>query len=250
MTRNQSDAAPEGGNGKDTPAAAGGASLSAKGVADYLRRNPDFLVRRPELLDALRPPARDCGDGVLDLQQFMVERLRHDLAEMVAARDTLVATGRGNLTAQARVHKAVLALLDARSFEHFIETLTTDVAVILDLDAITIGVEQTKDNGTRTQVAGVCRLEPNMVDSLLGPRQAIVLRAGIAGDPAIFGAAAGLVHSDALIRLSISPATPAALLALGSRNAEHFQPGQSTELMCFLARVMEISIRGWLNLPG
>jgi hypothetical protein len=250
MTRNQSDAAPEDGTGTDAPEAAGDDSLSAKGVADFLRRHPDFLVRRPEILDALSPPARVCGDGVIDLQQFMVERLRQDLAEMAAARDTLVTTGRGNLTAQARVHKAVLALLDARSFEHFIETLTTDVAVVLDLDAITIGVEQTAENGTRTHVAGVCRLEPNMVDCLLGPRQAIVLRSDIAGDPGIFGAAAGLVHSDALIRLSISPATPAALLALGSRDVEHFQPGQGTELLCFLARVVEISIRGWLNLPG
>lgn len=250
MTRNQSDAAPEGGNGKDAPASAGGAPLSAKGVADYLRRHPDFLALRPELLDALSPPARDCGDGVADLQQFMVARLRNELAEMAAARDTLVATGRGNLTAQARIHKAILALLDARTFEHFIETLTTDVAVILDVDAITIGVEQTKDNGAHAHVAGVCRLEPNMVDCLLGPRQAIVLRTDIVGDPAIFGAAAGLVQSDALIRLSISGATPAALLALGARDAEHFRPGQGTELLNFLARVVEISIRGWLNLPG
>ena len=66
----------------------------------------------------------------------------------------------------------------------------------------------------------------------------------------LFGAAAGLVRSEALIRLSIGDATPEALLALGSRDAEHFQEGQGTELLGFLARVVEGSIRGWLNLPA
>ncbi len=250
MTRNQRDAAPNGGAGKAPLGATESEALTANGVADFLRRHPDFLARHPDLLDVLTPPARDRGDGVLDLQQFMVERLRGELSEMAAARDALVTTGRGNLSAQARVHKAILALLAARSFEHFIETLTTDVAVILDLDIVTIGVEQTKDNGSRPHTAGVCRLEPNMVDCLLGPRQAIALRADIAGDVAIFGAAAGLVRSEALIRLSVSEATPVALLALGSRDAEHFQEGQGTELLAFLARVVECSIRGWLNLPA
>jgi len=248
MTRNQQDAAPEGAAGK-TPATEN-ETLTGNGVADFLRQHPDFLARHPDLLDVLTPPARDHGDDVLDLQQFMVERLRAELAEMSAARDALVTTGRGNLSAQARVHKAILTLLAARNFEHFIETLTTDVAVILDIDAITIGVEQTTDNGSRTHNAGVCRLEPDMVDSLLGARKAIALHADIVGDAAVFGAAAGLVRSEALIRLSIGDTTPEALLALGSRDAEHFQEGQGTELLGFLARVVEGSIRGWLNLPA
>ena len=250
MTRNQQDAAPEGGTGKRPAAATENGLPTANGVAEFLRRNPDFLARQPELLDVLIPPARQRGDGVVDLQQFMVERLRNDLVEMAAARDALVTTGRGNLSAQARVHKSILTLLAARTFEHFIETLTTDVAVILDLDVITIGVEQTRDNASHAPTPGVCRLEPNMVDCLIGARQGIALRANAAGDPAVFGAGAGLVRSAALIRLSISEATPVALLALGSREPGHFQPGQGTELLCFLARVVENSIRGWLNLPA
>ena len=249
MSRTPQDAAPRRGNGKRLANGGGQAAVSATQVADYLRANPDFLRDNPDLLDVLTPPARSCGDGVADLQQFLVEKLRGDVADMAAARDSLVATGRNNLAAQARVHKAALALLAAGSFEHFIESLTTDLAIILDLDVVVIGVERTADSPTRTDCAGVARLAPNMVDRLLGPGQNIALRADIEGDPTVFGAGAGLVHSDALIRLSIGRTTPAALLAFGSREAEHFQPGQGTELLNFLARVVEISIRGWLNLP-
>lgn len=249
MSQNPQDAAPRRGNGKRLANGGGQATVSAAQVAAYLRAHPDFLRDSPELLDALTPPVRSCGDGVADLQRFLVEKLRRDVADLTAARDALVTAGRGNLAVQARVHKAALVLLAARNFEHFIETLTTDLAIILDLDVVVVGVEQNADSAARPDCAGVVRLAPDMVDRLLGPGQNIVLRADIAGDPRVYGGGAGLVQSDALIRLSIGRSAPAAVLAFGTRQAGHFQPGQGTELLSFLARVVEISIRGWLNLP-
>ena len=69
-------------------------------------------------------------------------------------------------------------------------------------------------------------------------------------DPEIFGAGAGLVHSEALLRLDIGGKAPDALLALGSRCDGAFDDGQGTELLGFLARVLEICFRGWLNLAS
>lgn len=249
MTRNRSDAAPKGDPGKESAGKRPSAMPDAGQVAAYLRAHPGFLVDHPDLLDVLDPPACNGGNGVVDLGRAMVERLRKDVAEMAAARDAVVETGRSNLMAQARVHEAVLTLLAARSFEHFIETLATDLAIILDLDVVMVGVERNADEITRTQTPGVTRLEPQMVDRLMSDGQGITLRGSAAGDPAIFGAGAGLVASYALLRLSISSATPPAMLALGSRQPDHFHAGQGTELLLFLARVVENCVRGWLNLP-
>ncbi len=249
MTQNRRDAAPESaGRKRAVEGTAAGEPVSAAQVADYLRRHPDFFGRNPDLLAEIQPAARDCGEGVVDLQQYIVEHLRAEVSGLAAARDALVVAGRNNLSAQARVHKAILALLAAKSFEHFIETLTTDLAVILDLDVVTIGVEQNGSDSARAQTAGIFRLERGTVDRLIGPDQAIALRETVDGDPAIFGPGAGLIASDALLRLSISGTTPTALLALGSRQADQFHPGQGTELLAFLVRVVESCIRGWLDL--
>ena len=249
MTQNRRDAAPESaGRKRAVEGTAAGEPVSAAQVADYLRRHPDFFGQNPDLLEEMQPSARDCGEGIVDLRQYIVERLRAELTGLAAARDALVVTGRSNLSAQARVHKAILALLAAKSFEHFIETLTTDLAVILDLDVVTIGVEQNGSDSARAQTAGVICLEQGTVDRLIGPDQAIALRETVEGDPAVFGPGAGLIASDALLRLSISGTTPTALLALGSRQADQFHPGQGTELLAFLARVVESCIRGWLDL--
>ena len=65
--------------------------VSADQVAGYLRHHPDFLGDYPELLDVLTPPKRDRGEGVVDLQQFMVERLRREIADLTLLRDDMVA---------------------------------------------------------------------------------------------------------------------------------------------------------------
>ncbi len=249
MTQNQRDAAPRGANGKRLVEGAVTEPTSAPRVADYLRAHPDFLHQYPDLLEILEPPAPAPDNGVVDLQRYLVERLRLDLAEVTTARDELIATGRGNLAAQARVHKASLVLLGATSFEQFMEILTTDLALILDLDVVTIGVEQSGDNFSRARSPGVFQLEPNTIDRLIGAGRNLALQARVIGDPAIFGAGAGLVSSMALIRLSVSGTAPGALLALGARQPDQFQPGQGTELLVFLGRVVESCIRGWLNLP-
>jgi len=249
MARNQSDAAPEGAAGKGKGGGAGG-DPSAAQVAGFLRRNPDFLAENPELLEVLAAPARAHGDGVLDLQSFMVERLRNEVGGMREARDALVRSGRSNLAAQCRVHEAVLALLATKSFEHLIETVTTDLPILLNLDVVSLCVEQSGRDLPPVRLGGLCQLQPDSVDAMVGPGRKVMLRGEIEGDPAIFGAAAGLVASQALIRLDISSVTPPAVLALGSRQADQFHSGQGTELLVFLAAALEHCIRAWLDLPA
>jgi uncharacterized protein YigA (DUF484 family) len=65
----------------------------------------------------------------------------------------------------------------------------------------------------------------------------------------IFGPAADLVKSEALLRLHPSSHTPTGIIAIGSRTEGTFDPGQGTELLAFLARVVELCIRTWLGLP-
>lgn len=240
MPRKPEDAAPS--------AAPAAGRVTAAQVIDYLRRHPDFLMRHAELLDGQHPPARRKGPGVLDLQQVMVERLRRDVARLRTEQDDLLANSRDNLSTQERVHRAALALLAARSFEHLIETVMTDLAVVLDVDVVSLCVEASEGRKRRS-VEGVQLLPAGMVGELLGNGRDTLLRDDVEGDPRIFGAAAGLVRSDALLRVMASPAAPPGLLAFGTRHPGYFNPGQGTELLSFLAHVLEHAIRTWLDLP-
>ena len=141
---------------------------------------------------------------------------------------------------------AVLALLAANSFEQLIQTVTTDFAILLDIDVVTLCIESS--NGfARAPLPGLLLLEPGDVEALLGPTRDALLEDEVAGDAAIFGAGAGLVQSEALLRLNVANAPPG-LLALGTRRAGKFKPGQGTELLCFLAQTLGVTISQWLDL--
>jgi uncharacterized protein len=57
------------------------------------------------------------------------------------------------------------------------------------------------------------------------------------------------VRSEALLRMHPSIHCPTGVLAIGSRAEGTFDPGQGTELLAFLGRVVELCIRTWLGLP-
>jgi uncharacterized protein len=215
-------------------------------IVAYLRDHPDFLDDHPGALALLRPPAREVGDGVLDFQHFLLERQRRDLAQLADEHKALLATTRGNLASQARIHKSVLAILAAPSFEQLFQTVTTDMAVLLDVDAVTIAVESGA-TGPRPIIHGVHLLPPGTVDDLLGAERPAFFSAGIVGDPVLFGSAAGLVRSQALLRLTFGKANPAGLLCIGTRKPGRFHPGLGTELLGFLARSLSITIAQWLK---
>lgn len=241
---------------KDTTLKSGGtrSRVTAQQVIEYLRRHPDFLLRNAALLDSQVAPARhlgvEQGDRVLDLQHFMVERLRRDIARLRADQDDLLANSRDNLSTQDRVHRAVLALLAAESFEKLIEAVTTDLAVWLDVDVATLCVEAVDETLPRTCIEGVQILAQGTIAELMAPNREVVLRDDVQGDPEVFGEAAALVRSDALIRLDFGEDKPLGLLAFGTRHPGYFNPGQGTELLSFLARILEHCVRTWLKDAG
>jgi uncharacterized protein YigA (DUF484 family) len=230
-------------------AAAPAARVTAAQVVEYLRRHPTFLMRHPELLDGQSVPGRRSGEGVVDLQQFMVERLRRDLTRLRGLQDELLANSRDNLSTQDRIHKATLALLGAESFEQLIEIVTTDLAVLLDVDVVVLCVEATGNEMPRS-IEGVQLLPAGTVDGLLGPGRDVLLRDESDGDEIVYGPASGLIRSDALLRLDLERNVPPGLLGFGTRHPGYFNIGQGTELLTFLAHVLEHCLRQWLGLKG
>ncbi len=216
-------------------------------VADYLRRHPDFLLDRRDLIEALTPPSHHRGDGVVDLQRFMLESMRAELASLRSREDHLLDAAEERDVSQSRVREAALALLDARSFEHLIRTVNERVAELLDVEAIRLCIETSDRIPGPPGKAGVVVIEPGTIDKWMRRADDIVLVAGAPGRRAIFGAGAGEVRSYALLRLGFGAKAPGGLLALGASDADGFHPRQGTELLAFLARVLEHCVRRWLT---
>ncbi len=222
----------------------------AEQVAAFLRRHPNFLNERPDVLEAMTPPVvQHSGENVVDMQRFMIEKLRRDMHSLRHHQDNLVDATRTNMSSQERIHAAVLAMLEARTFDHLLEIVTQDFIGTLDVDFITLCFEAADPTTHPGNIKGLRILPLGMVEEMVGEGRTILLRAEVNGDTRLFGKQSNQIRSEALVRLRVSQDGPAGLLALASRADRRFYPGQGTELLGFLAEATGRCVRAWLDLP-
>lgn len=225
--------------------------ISDSDILAYLEDNPDFLKRNPGAAELL-VPAKDRSKGrkVADFQYYLVEKARKDKEDLAKQSQDIIETARSNMHNQNRIHGAVLKLLEAESFEDFIQTITMDLTAILNVDLSCLVVESNGGHDiAHMHVSGIRVVPEGTLDMWMGDKEA-VLESDMYGLEEIYGGGAGLVRSQALLRIDISKNTPPAMLAFGAREPEMFSPGQGVELIGFLARIIERSMRQWLCQPA
>ncbi|MSO91901.1 MAG: DUF484 family protein [Rhodospirillales bacterium] len=213
-------------------------ALSPEQVADYLLRNPDFFIRNTEVLVAMQAPKRWSGDGVIDMQKVLLDRQQGAIDDLRACAEQVIETSRGNMSVQTRTHAAVLALLAVNSIDRLAQVVTDDLPLLLDVDMVTLGFERDQPTAVPINAMYIRPLAAGTVDRVLGFDRNVLLVRDMTDDGTVFDAAAGLIRSAAMARLRPSRSMPMGLLALGSRGTI-FHPGQGTELLGFLARVVE-----------
>jgi uncharacterized protein YigA (DUF484 family) len=225
------------------------ALLDEEHVAAYLRAHPDFLVRHTDLLLTLSPPSRwSEDDGILDMQVFMIDRQRDELDRIRGAAEHLIHTSRSNMSTQTRTHKAVLSILVAEGMAQLVQAIGEDLPALLDVDIATLCFEPPARAVEELAVPGIVTLPGGMVAKLMGGLDRdCALTEEMPGDPMLFADAATLVQSSAVVRLTAGGRSPEGVMALGSRHGRTFHSGQGTELITFLARVVEGCVRRWVG---
>ena len=221
--------------------------VSPEAVEAYLERNPGFLNDRPALLQTLVPPEFDHGSGVVDMQMFMLDRLRQQLERAQQREKSLLSAVEANARIQRRVYRGVHALLSAQSFEELIRCIVDDLPGLFDVARVALCIETGKPLPDGAERAGLVVLRPGTINRFGDVHQLVLLLANTRGDRTIFGDSAAKIHSMAHLRLDFGSRGPRGLLALGASEPDAFEPSQSTDLLAFFARVLERCVQRWLN---
>ncbi len=229
---------------KDSP------TMTPDDVLNFLRDNPDFAQEHPEAIELMLPEKKRPKKGdVADFQAYMIERLKADKEHIATTTQELVENSRANMSNQQRVYAAVLRMLETNNFDDFIQSITMDLAPMLDVDVAVLVVEADGNAIPHIQTSGIRIIPEGTSDQWMAGKD-VLLQDNISGIEAIYGGGATLVRSQILLRIGISMDTPPALLAFGSRNPDMFHEGQATDQILFLARVIERCFRTWLHLPA
>jgi hypothetical protein len=215
-------------------------------VIAYLRRHPRVLLNNPDLLAAISPERTfETESVVVDMQRFVVERLRRQVDDLRHSSDRLLSTTRSNMSLIERTLESGLALLYARDFAELAQILHDELPLHLGVDAVTIAFET---DTVPADGGNVIRALPEgAIAQIMGDKPSAI-RCEVQGEAALYGASAGLVRSDALIRLDVGEGLPIGVFAVGCRAPGYFSPDQGTELIAFLGHVTRYAVGRWWTL--
>ena len=213
------------------------APLEPAAVRRFLSDNPDFLRDDDGLLDELG--LKIAAGNVVDFGPAVMARVHAAHQREANQRQQVEETARANFSAQAQTHGAVVDLLDSRNHSDLARRVDDLARNRFGLAAGVVALE------TERPPAGWRMLVEGQVDMILGGQQRLA-RMGFAPTAlGLFGERAEEIKSMAMVRMAMWEPSRQALLAFGSTDELGFTEDMGTELVAFLARVVERTAERW-----
>jgi uncharacterized protein len=219
---------------------------------------PDRVLEDRDVMNALvGANERAMGSNIVDLRGLAMQRLENKLDRLEDTHRSVIAAAYENLAGTNQVHRAILQLLDAPTFEAALTALATDVAQTLRVDTVRLVLETVQEDGEEDpalkRLGEIMQIGPRgfVTQYLtngrdLAPRP-VLLRPTTALAATVYGTRAADIRSEALMRLDFGKGRLPALLAFGSEDRNMFKTTHGTDLLAFFAGVFERLMRQWLR---
>lgn len=203
-------------------------------VAAFLRADPEFFLRHPELLGELEVP-HDTG-GAVSLVERKLKLMNEEIARLKARHRHMVQVAEANAALHARVYALALELVEAPALDALFDVLSDGLTDDFNADAVTVWLDLA--DGTALP-ATAARLAVVLDDT--DPRH------GLLGDWVSAGAQCGRLTVEELgalfpgaevgsaVVLPFDAPRCRGVVAIGSRDAARFATQLATDALEFLA---------------
>jgi uncharacterized protein YigA (DUF484 family) len=203
-------------------------------VAKHLRKNPDFLISNPEILEIIQ--LHHASGPAVSLIERQVEHLRKQNQTMSQKLNQLVHMAEENQLLMSRLHQLTLELMVMNSlggfFDHLSQALMTEFSA--DILNITLFERKIKASAS-TRIFQLKRNDEELqqFDDQLQKGETVCGRLSSNKLNFLFGNRAQWVQSTALVPLGDD-----GMLAIGSSDQARFYPGMGTLFLDLLANVV------------
>ncbi len=225
-------------------------------LRDKIISEPEAILEDREVMRALiAANERSMGGNIVDLRGIAMERLEQRLDRLEDTHRHVIAAAYENLAGTNQIHRAVLKMLDPTEFEGFLQNLGSEIAQILQIDALRLVLESAvsgEDPVVRRLGEVLTVAEQGFILGYLTrgrniPVRQVTLRQVQPDSAVIYGEAADWIRSEAVLLLDLGSGRLPGMLALGSEDPHQFKPNQGTDLLSFFGGVFERAMRRWLS---
>lgn len=224
------------------PKETGAAKLNERELVAYLKAHPDFLARHPDLLESIELKHR--AGSAVSLIEKQVEMLRAKNQRLEDRLERLLEAARDNERRQDHVHRLARTLIRAPSLASVAAGLVKCMREDFDIDESLIGISAS--HYKRHDIDGVVPVENEgkLARAFENFFRTRLIECGpIAPEKAklLFPKATQPILSAAIVPLEKEKAL--GFVALGSREAERFQPRQGRMFLELTAELLAAAIR-------
>ena len=229
-------------------------------ITTWLRDNPDFFNRHPDLL----PAAISASGKVLSLEAGHLDQLRRNNDLLRKNIDGMMARVRRNEEIFRQFHATQMSMISANTPEQLLHEVTEVAERQFNVFRITVAVSN-QEEGLTALLAPLTGQEESRVVGI--DHEALLRVFGRSDDPVVrigregnhrrilFGEAADNIRSEVLIPLHAQTGSDAAesrlvgSLNLGGDSMSRFLPSDATDLLCDMADVFALSLLRFLDSP-
>lgn len=222
-------------------------AASAQDWRDRVLTDPEMILEDRDVMRALfAANERRMGTNIVDMRGVAMERLEARLDRLENTHRSVIAAAYENLAGTHQIHRCVLEMLEAEDLAALLDLLVGTVADIVRVDLVRLVLE-TVDPGAPPHHA-IAAVAAGFVEDYVTagrdvPARQVTLRECAPAALQVFGADAGRIGSEALLRLELGEGRLGAMLAFGSADPMQFRANQGTELLAFFAAAFERMLR-------
>ena len=223
-------------------------TINTKAVEEFLENNISFFNSRLDLLSKLIPnhnfQSSDSGPKIIDFQFYVIEELRKNNNRLRNNITDITNITKHNLEVQNQIQQSIIALLEAQSLEDLIKIITNKLPLLLGITSSLLlfwsGDKEVKAKLSKDFVIAPKKLVQTIKSNV------VTLRKNLDdSNKKLYNS--NKINSDALLKLPLEDKKGFIILLLGSNTDNYFNDHQATDLLAFLALILQVCFKKHLH---
>ena len=208
-------------------------------VINFLKKNKNFFIKNPELINELNFPIKDKSqDKIIDLGAYRYKRISRENINLQNQITEILLAGKSHIISQKRILKSSIRILNTKSLIKLIDVIISDLKIILGCKSVNCfftNRELTNNNSSL--------IDTKIANSYFRDGKKTYLNQNPKGILIFFPNLSRTIKSYILLKVEISKGS--LIIAMGSNSTTKFTSDQKVDLIEYLNKIIEIKVKNF-----
>ena len=205
-------------------------------VINFLKKNKDFFINYPELLDDLNFATHLTGSNkVFDLNAYRSRKLKDDYNKIKKQITEILKAGTSHIISQNRILKTSLKILNTKSLSKLFDVFIDDLKNLLNCDEVNCFFTSNK-----IKHKSINQIDIELATSYFTDKPQTYLNQNPKGIPLFFPNKSKTIKSYILLKIIYK--SDRFIVAMGSKNKNKFTKDHQVDLIEYLIQVIQIKL--------